>query len=318
MHHDRPVISVIIPTKNVATSIGALVRAVQSHATDAFAVEVIVSDDGSSDRTVAAAQAAGARVVALGRSQGGNPAAARNRGAAAATGDPLVFLDADCEPGPGWLDALLAEHANGADIVGGPLDMPRGLSITARCDYYTGWYHVHSRRPAGPVISHPPGNIGVRRAVFAKTAGFDVTPSVAYAHEELRWQAEARHAGHNIIFTPPAVVYHRNRPGVGNMLRRNYRWGYSAIESKAQTRAARWSSVYRHPWLLILGSAPIAVLTALYIVACWLRARRYEPVLMLPLILGARVAYSTGMAVGGVRWILRRGDPAAAVRPLWE
>ena len=58
---------------------------------------------------------------------------------------------------------------------------------------------------------------------------------VAYAHEELAWQAEVRRRGGHIVFDPEAIVFHYNRPGFGNLLRRNYRWGYSAIESKSPT-----------------------------------------------------------------------------------
>ena len=56
-----------------------------------------------------------------------------------------------------------------------------------------------------------------------------------------------RGAGGRILFDPQAIVYHYNRPGFRNLLRRNYRWGYSAIESKAPTGAARMAWVYRYP-----------------------------------------------------------------------
>jgi hypothetical protein len=52
-------------------------------------------------------------------------------------------------------------------------------------------------------------------------------------------QAEIRRRGGRILFEPRAIVYHYNRPGFRNLLGRNYRWGYSAIESKAPTGAAR-------------------------------------------------------------------------------
>ncbi|MEP6687841.1 MAG: glycosyltransferase family 2 protein, partial [Gemmatimonadales bacterium] len=166
-------VSVIIPARNEGATISRLVRAVRTQAPTGWVVEVVLSDDGSADDTVNAAQAAGARVVALGaRAGGGNPAVARNRGARAASGDPLVFLDADCLPAEGWLGRLLAAHESGAEIVGGALDLPPGLSPMARCDYYCGWYHVHSRRPAGEVPNHPPGNLSVRRDAFLHTSGF--------------------------------------------------------------------------------------------------------------------------------------------------
>jgi glycosyltransferase involved in cell wall biosynthesis len=311
-------VSVVIPARNEARGISPLIGAVRAQQPRGTALEVVVVDDGSTDDTAVRARAAGARVLEIGATgDGGNPAIARNRGARAAHGDPIVFLDADCTPAPGWLDRLLAAHQAGAAVVGGSLDLPDHLPATARCDYYCGWYHVHSRRPGGEVPNHPPGNLSVRREVFAGTRGFTEQQPVAYAHEELAWQAEVHKAGGRIVFEPRAVAYHHNRPGFGNLLRRNYRWGFSAIESKAPTGAARLAWIYRYPALLVAASLPLAVASTAYILGCWLRARVLEPLAMLPAVLAARLAYSAGLVAGGVRWI-RHGEAAAAARPRWE
>jgi glycosyltransferase involved in cell wall biosynthesis len=310
-------VSVVIPARNEARAIGPLIDAVQSQGWAEVALEVIVVDDGSTDDTAGAARRAGARVLVLQAGEGGNPAVARNRGAHLAQGDPIVFLDADCTPAPGWLGFLLRTHDAGAAVVGGSLDLPPHLPATARCDYYCGWYHVHSRRPGGEVPNHPPGNLSVRRDVFAGTRGFTEQQPVAYAHEELAWQAEVQRTGGRIVFEPRAVAYHHNRPGFGNLLRRNYRWGFSAIESKAPTGAARLAWAYRYPGLLVAASLPLAVGSTAYIVGCWLRARVAEPLAMLPAVLAARLAYSAGLVAGGMRWI-RHGEAAAAARPRWE
>lgn len=311
-------VSVIIPARNEARTIARLIHTVQQQAPAGWAVEVVLVDDGSTDDTVAIACAAGARVLELdSRAGGGNPAAARNRGASMASGDPFIFLDADCLPATGWLTRLLAGHDAGATVVGGSLDLPPRLAAMARCDYYCGWYHVHSRRQGGEVPNHPPGNLSVRRHAFLSTPGFTERQPVAYAHEELVWQAQVQREGGHIVFDPKAIVYHYNRPGFRNLLRRNYRWGYSAIESKAPTGAARLAGVYRHPALLAAASLPLALGTTAYIVWCWLRAGVLEPVLMLPAVLAARVAYSAGLTAGAIRW-MRSGPAAAEVRPRWE
>jgi len=314
----RHTASVIIPARNEAGTIARLVRAVLDQAPPDWHIEVLVVDDGSTDDTAPVARTAGARVLELGaRPGGGNPAVGRNRGAMAAHGEILIFLDADCLPAPRWLPRLLAGHEAGATVVGGALDLPVGLSPMARCDYYCGWYHVHSRRPAGDVPNHPPGNLSVRREAFVATTGFTEQQPVAYAHEELAWQAEILRRGGRVVFDPAAIVYHYNRPGFRNLLRRNYRWGFSAIESKAPPGAARMAWVYRSPALLVAASLPLALASTAYILACWVRAGVFEPLLMAPAVLAARLAYSTGLVAGGIRW-MRYGTAAVEARPRWE
>jgi glycosyltransferase involved in cell wall biosynthesis len=308
---------VIVPARNEAHGIGDVVRAVRAQQAAGVEVEVIVVDDGSTDATARRAAEAGARVVRR-RAGRGNPGAARNLGARVASGDPLVFLDADCVPAPGWLRALLAAHERGATVVGGSLDAPPRLPATARCDHYCGSYHVHPRRPAGPVPNHPPANLSVRAAAFRGTRGFTEAFPIADGHEELGWQAELGRAGVAIHFEPAAVVHHRNRAGIGNLMRRNYRWGYSALESKAAAGGVRFAAAYRHPRLLIAAGVPLALAHTAYTLGCWLRVRTFEPMLMLPLLLAARLAYAAGFAVGGVRWLRRRNNGLPAEHPRWR
>src|SRR5205085_9617055 len=87
------VISIVIPAYNEEALLAPTVRAVRESA-DATGVpyEVIVVDDGSTDRTAEIARAHGARVVSVELRQIG---AARNAGVKAAAGDLLIFVDAD-------------------------------------------------------------------------------------------------------------------------------------------------------------------------------------------------------------------------------
>jgi glycosyltransferase involved in cell wall biosynthesis len=304
-------VSVIIPACNEAAGIGRTLAAVfEQEGLEEIELEVLVVDDGSTDGTAAVASGAGARVLRLGshvaEHRGGSPGAARNRGAAAATGDPLIFLDADCAPAPGWLAALLAAHDAGEVVVGGSLEAPPGLPATGRCDHYCGSYHLHPGRPAGYVPNHSPANLSVRREAFLSTGGFAEGSPVADGHEELRWQGRLARRGVRIRFEPAAVVYHHNRTGIGNLLRRSWRWGYSAIEGKAESGACRWPWLYRRPGWLIAASFPLAFVHTAHTVAAWLRCGRLEPLAMLPLIAASRLAYAAGLATGGVRWMRRR------------
>ena len=92
-------ISVVIPTLGAAEE---LPDALASLAGSGLIREVIVSDGGSTDETVAIAEAAGARVVAAPRGRGSQLIA----GAAATSNTWLLFLHADCRLGTGWEEAL--------------------------------------------------------------------------------------------------------------------------------------------------------------------------------------------------------------------
>ena len=94
-------VSVIIPTLDAASDLPATLAALA----DARSIgEIIVADGGSTDDTRAIAQSAGARIVTAQRGRGTQLAA----GAAAARGEWLLFLHADCRLAPGWEAAVAA------------------------------------------------------------------------------------------------------------------------------------------------------------------------------------------------------------------
>lgn len=122
-------LSIILPAKNESAAIGAAVAGIRQHYPDA---EVLVVNDGSTDNTAVVAESAGARVVSHPYSKGNG--AAIKSGARAATGDILVFMDADGQHDPADIPRLLAKLEEGHDMVvgarqaGSQANVGRGLA----------------------------------------------------------------------------------------------------------------------------------------------------------------------------------------------
>jgi len=122
-------LSIILPAKNEAEGLRRTLPGLRERFPDA---EVIVVDDGSSDDTAAVAAAHGARVLGSPYSMGNG--AAIKRGARAASGEVLVFMDADGQHDAASIPALLAKLEEGYDMVvgargaDGQANMGRGLA----------------------------------------------------------------------------------------------------------------------------------------------------------------------------------------------
>jgi rSAM/selenodomain-associated transferase 2 len=131
--------------------------------------ETIIADGGSADATLAIARAAGARVVMAGRGRGVQCAA----GAAATSGEWLLFLHADCRLDPGWEQAVggfvarpaAARRAGYFDLA---LDDP--APAARRLERIVAW---RCRR-----LALPYGDQGllISRALYQGTGGFAPLP----------------------------------------------------------------------------------------------------------------------------------------------
>lgn len=110
-------ISVVIPARNEEAYIQSCLRAILNQTLQPS--ELIVVDNGSTDRTATIASALGAKLVSCPTP---GVAAARQAGLEVATGDWVATSDADSRPTPGWLEALQA-RMEGSVALYGPLRM---------------------------------------------------------------------------------------------------------------------------------------------------------------------------------------------------
>lgn len=107
-------LSIILPAKNEAVALAQLLPSLRQRHPEA---EIIVVDDGSIDDTAEVCARAG--VIRLGSPYSMGNGAAIKRGARAATGDVLVFMDGDGQHNPADVARLLARLDEGYDMVVG-------------------------------------------------------------------------------------------------------------------------------------------------------------------------------------------------------
>ncbi len=170
-------LSIIVPAFNEEKLLPETLRAIREAAAALEAAgwdwELVVCDNNSTDRTAAIATAAGARVVFEPVNQIGR---ARNTGARAATGDWLLFIDADSTP-HGRLFARVRELAATEDVLAGGCVMRTDLR-NRLLDGLTMLWNRLSRRMKWMAGSF----IFCRTEAFHAVGGFDER---LYASEEI-------------------------------------------------------------------------------------------------------------------------------------
>ena len=187
-------VSVVVPAFNeerlLAGSLAAIGEASAAFDEAGWSSEIIVCDNNSTDRTAEIARAAGATVVFEPVNQ---ISRARNRGAAAATGDWLVFVDADSYPDASLLRAVVEEIREGC--IGG------GATVTLDIDdalvrFWVGFWNTLSRGMKWATGSF----IFCEAAAFRELGGFSES---LYAAEEIdfsrRLKRLARRRGARVV-----------------------------------------------------------------------------------------------------------------------
>lgn len=191
--------SVIVPTRGDESRLGGLLAALEAQDLGRSRWELVLALDGGalSPGLAERVAALGGRVVTLERR--GGPGAARNAGAAAATGEWLAFTEDDVTPAPDWLARAAAR------IEAEPsLDVLEGLTVKP------GGRPVHRQSDEHPL--YLPTNLFVRRATFERVGGyctdfFDAASAIYFREDtDLGFTLEA--AGAVIGRERAAVVTH--------------------------------------------------------------------------------------------------------------
>jgi cellulose synthase/poly-beta-1,6-N-acetylglucosamine synthase-like glycosyltransferase len=205
----RPTCSVVVPVKDDGDPLERCLVALDAQVLRPD--EVIVVDNGSSDASVAVAEAHGARLV---REAQPGIAAAASAGYDAARCDLILRLDSDSRPHAGWTRRVVDRFAedDGLDALSGPGEftvVPRLLRRSL-----TGWYWRAYFNRIGDLVGGPPlfgSNLAMRRSAWQR-----VSPGVHRddqgIHDDLDLTLHLREAGCRMEVDPSLVVPVSARP----------------------------------------------------------------------------------------------------------
>jgi glycosyltransferase involved in cell wall biosynthesis len=203
--------SIVVPTIGRADYLDVTLRSLLAQDV-AVPYEIVVVDDGSTDRTPEVAAQAGVRLVRHAMRRSVN--AARNTGIDASHAQLIAFVDDDVHVPRSWLRALLegaARHPD-AEAFGGPIRprlegrAPRGCGRDAPLvtSLDLGDADTPTDRAWG-------ANLAVRRAAFERVGCFDET-IVEPSGDEEEWLVRLKEAGGRVVYLAAAGLDHRRAP----------------------------------------------------------------------------------------------------------
>ena len=235
--------SIVIPTYARPAALAACLAAIALLDYPRDRYEVIVVDDGLTPALSAAPAPRDPRLRWLAQPHAG-PAAARNRGAAAAEGEFLAFLDDDCRPDPHWLQALAAVLTGTPDrLVGGLTRNVLADNLFSEASQELVAY-LYAYANGDPVRARflTSNNLAARRDLFFACGAFDASFAQAGGEDRefcRRWLA----GGRGIIYTPAARVDHAHRLGLRGFWRQHCNYGRGAWRFHAVAARQRGTSV---------------------------------------------------------------------------
>ena len=244
-----PSISVIVPVRNAAGTIGDLMESLMGLEYDPDKLEIVVVDGDSSDGTRKIVEE---YPVLLVDEEGKGLNAARNTGIKWSNGEIVAYTDGDCVVPPDWVRSIARNFRNPmVGFVGGNVegyDKENLLSIYMDETFFNAKPSFKFRQVATRLnlLRFPAGcNMAFRRDALAKIDYFD--ERIEYGFDDLIPVEEVGDMGFRIVLDPDVYVYHQHRTHLGEMLLQHFKYGRGGaklMRVKRLSRLARWFSTY--------------------------------------------------------------------------
>jgi glycosyltransferase involved in cell wall biosynthesis len=320
MNDHQPVkISVVVPARNEAKSIAALLEGLLAQTLSPD--EIVVTDGGSVDQTRTIIRdfiERGAPVKLL-TDADSLPGRARNIAVANARNDWIAFIDAGITPEHNWLQSLAEQvvDSSDAEVVYGSYE-PTIDGLFTECAAIA-YVPPPAVTPQGPVRPYSIASALMKREAWRRAGGF---PEHLRSAEDLIFMQRIEAAGFRIVRAPAAVVHWVIQPGLWKTFKR------FVVYSRNNIRAGLWrrwqAPIFKRYAIIVLSALPVIHFGVKWLVvpftlwlgfmlvrtvrAIWLNRRSYPAGLMrnsVRVILIVPILASLDLAtfVGTVWWL---------------
>ncbi len=333
LHPPPSTVSVIIPARDSESVLDECLRALKASSYPVH--EIIVVNDGSMDRTSSIAKQHSVRIVDLSCPYGANYS--RNRGAAEASGDILLFLDSDVVVQANTIQHIMSYFSeNSVDAIVGLYSLKHRHHNLAS-QYKNLWIRF-SYLKSGPHIDWIFGAVSaIRKSAVWKVKGFDRRLLMEHGGDDLELGKRMTASEHNILLKPEIEVEHLKRHTLVSMLKNDFARSQGFIRLAGNLGelkdSLRKGFVNIYPafiystllsWIMLISAAIgfwfkpgwwLFLLLALIYVGLNLPFLRYfavhqgakRSVLVFGMIFTDHLVCALGSARGLIRWLGKRG-----------
>ena len=263
---DRIKVSVIIPTHNRREELKKLLISLEKQTLPKENFEIIVVDDGSTDRTEFLAKEMvskfGWHLNYISVFKQPNVGIVKNIGAQKAKGEILTFIDSDCTAHPEWLKNILKMFNNQKIGCAGGAELTHpDDSLFAKCCSFsvTSFFTtggIRGKKGIKLAKYYPRGfNMAIPRSDFQKILGFN--PGFNYS-DDIELSYRIKEDGYTLGYAPDAIVYHRRPDTITKNFKQLFRMAFCRI-AVARVHKAMLEPVYFLPPVFLISALILSI-----------------------------------------------------------
>lgn len=272
-----PVISIIIPTLNAEKTIELCLKAILNLKYPKDKIELIVVDNGSTDRTLEIAKGYGVNTIVK---PGINISGLRNLGVDVAKGDIYAFIDSDCIVCEDWLNnALIHLDNEGVGAAGCDYDIPDNASWIEKK-----WLYLRTTNTR-PIKLLPGGNLIVKKIAFQKVGGFS---DGLVTGEDSELCVRLRDIGYTLVLDNKIQSVHLgNAKTLSEFFKKEIWYGKGMIGTK---KADKWNKAFISSFIYLLSCVVflIGIPFAIYFRSLFLLLTPLSIIVLIPLMASLR------------------------------